>query len=83
MLSCFSPVQLFATPWTVACQAPLCMGFSQQEYWSGLPCPSPGDLPDTEIEPVSPACLALQVYSLPTEPPGKPQAGGTGESVGL
>ena len=53
MLSCFSPVQLFATPWTVACQAPLCMGFSQQEYWSGLPCPSPGDLPDTEIEPAS------------------------------
>ena len=53
MLSCFSPVQLFATPWTVACQAPLCMGFSQQEHWSGLPCPSPGDLPDTEIEPAS------------------------------
>ena len=53
MLSCFSPVQLFATPWTVACQAPLCVGFSQQEYWSGLPCPSPGDLPDTEIEPAS------------------------------
>ena len=45
MLSCFSRVQLFATLWTVACQAPLSKGFSRQEYWSGLPCPSPGDLP--------------------------------------
>ena len=44
MLSCFSNVQLFATLWTVACQAPLSMGFSRQEYWSGLPCPTPGDL---------------------------------------
>ena len=52
-VSCFSCVQLCATPRTTACQAPLCMGFSQQEYWSGLPCPSPGDLPDTEIEPAS------------------------------
>ena len=46
VLSCFSHVQLFATPWTVARQAPLSMGFSRQEYWSGLPCPPPGDLPD-------------------------------------
>ena len=48
-----SRVQLFATPWTVAYQAPLSMGFSRQEYWSGLPFPSPGDLPDPGIEPMS------------------------------
>ena len=53
MLSCFSRVQLFATLWTVACQAPLSKGFYRQEYWSGLPCPSAGDLPDPEIEPTS------------------------------
>ena len=51
MLSC---VQLFATPWTVALQAPLSMGFSEQEYWSGLPFPSPGGLPDSGIQPRSP-----------------------------
>ena len=45
MPSCLSPVQLFATLWTVTHQAPLSMGFSRQEYWSGLPCPPPGDLP--------------------------------------
>ena len=50
LLSCFSHVQLFETPWTVACQAPLSMGFSGQEYWSGLPCSPPGDLPDPVIE---------------------------------
>ena len=50
-----SHVQLFVTPWTVAHQAPLSMGFSRQEYWSGLPFPSPGDLPDPGIEPASPA----------------------------
>ena len=50
-----SRVQLFATPWTVARQAPPSMGFSRQEYWSGLPFPSPGDLPDPGIEPRSPA----------------------------
>ena len=49
------PVQLFAAPWTVGHQAPPSMGFSRQEYWSGLPCPSPGDLPDPGIEPGSPA----------------------------
>ena len=49
----FSPLQLFATPWTAAHQAPLSMGFSRQEYWSGLPCPPPGDRPDPGIEPVS------------------------------
>ena len=52
-LSCFSNVQLFVTPQTVAHQAPLSMGFSRQEYWSGLPCPPPGDLPHPGIEPVS------------------------------
>ena len=48
-----SHVQLFATPWTVVCQAPLSMGFSRQEYWSGLPYPPPGDLPNPGIEPTS------------------------------
>ena len=52
-------VQPFATPWTVARQAPLSMGFSRQEYWSGLPCPPPGDLPDPGIKPESLASLAL------------------------
>ena len=50
---CFSPVWLFATPWTVAHQAPLSMGFSRQEYWSGLPCPLPEDLPNPGIKPTS------------------------------
>ena len=53
VLSHFSYVQLLVTPWTVACQAPLSMGFSRQEYWSGLPCPPPGDLLDPGIEPAS------------------------------
>ena len=52
VLSCFSSVQLFATPWMVTCQAPLSMGFTRQESWSGLPCPPPGDLPDPEISSV-------------------------------
>ena len=55
----WSRVLLFATPWTVAYQAPLSMGFSRQEYWSGLPFPSPGDLPDPGIEPRSPALQTL------------------------
>ena len=59
----------FATPWTIALQAPLSMEFSRQEYWNGLPFPSPGDLPIPRIEPESPA---LQANSLPSEPPGKP-----------
>ena len=62
-------VRLFATPWTVAHQAPLSMGFSGQEYWSGLPCPPPGDLPNPGIDPRSPT---LQEESLPAELPGKP-----------
>ena len=64
-----SHVQLFVTPWTIAHQVPLSMGFSRQEYWSGLPFPTPGDLPDPEIKPGSPA---LQADSLPFEPQGKP-----------
>ena len=58
--------------WTVACQAPLSMGFSRQEYWSGLPCPLPGDLPNQGIKPISPASPALQASSLSTDPLGKP-----------
>ena len=64
-----SRVRLFATPWTVAYQAPQSMGFSRQEYWSGVPFPSPGDLPNPGIEPRSPA---LQADALTSEPPGKP-----------
>ena len=60
MLSYFGHVQLFVTLWTVAFQAPLSMGFSRQEYWSGLPFPSPGDLPDTGIKPVSLMSSALE-----------------------
>ena len=61
-------VRLFATPWTVAYQASLSMGFSRQEYWNGLPFPSPGDLPDPGIEPWSPV---LEADALTSEPPGK------------
>ena len=63
-------VRLFATPWTVAYQAPPSMGFSRQEYWSGLPFPSPGDFPDPGIEPWSPG---FQADALTSEPPGKPR----------
>ena len=62
-------VRLFATPWTVACQAPLSVGFSRQEYWSRLPCPPPGDLSNAEIKPGSPA---LQADCLLSKPLGKP-----------
>ena len=65
----YSRVWLFVTPWTVAYQAPPSMGFSRQEYWSGLPFPSPWDLPNPEIELRSPA---LQADNLPHELPGKP-----------
>ena len=69
-----SRVRLFATPWTAASQAPLSMGFSREEYWSGLPFPSPEDLcpedlSNSGIEPGSPA---LQGDALPSKPPGKP-----------
>ena len=65
MLNCFSCIQLFATPWTIAHQAPLSTGFSRQDYWSGLPCPPPGDLPNLGIKPPSPMAPTLQVDSLP------------------
>ena len=65
-LSC---VQLFKTPWTISYQAPLSMEFSRQEYWSGLPFPSPRDLPSAGIKPGSPA---LQADTLLSEPPGNP-----------
>ena len=61
-------VRLFATPWTIAYHAPPSVGFSRQECWSGLPFPSPGDLPDPGIEPRSPE---LQVDTLQSEPAGK------------
>ena len=64
MLSHFSHVQLFVTPWTVAHQAPLSMGFSRQEHWSRLPFPPPGDFPDQGIKPASPVAPALQADSL-------------------
>ena len=73
MLSRLSRVQLFLTPWTVALQAPLSMRFSRQEYWSGLPCPLPGDLPDPGIQPTSPAAAALLVNSLLLSHLGSPQ----------
>ena len=61
-------VQLFVTSWTVACQAPLSLGFPRQEYWNGLPGPPPGDLPDAGIEP---SLLHLQADSLPLSHPRK------------
>ena len=71
IISCspLSRVRLFATPWTVAQQTPLSIGFSRQGYWSWLPFPSPGDLPDPGIKPGSPA---LQADSVLSESPGKP-----------
>ena len=72
-LSLFGHVRLLATLWTVARQAPLSVGFSRQECWSALPCPSPGDLPNLGNEPMSPESPALQVDSFPTESPRKPQ----------
>ena len=68
LLSRFSRVRLLATPWTAAYRAPPSMGFSRQEYWSGVPLPSPGDLPDSGIELGSPA---FQADALTAEPPGK------------
>ena len=70
MLSCSSHVWLFVTSWTVPRQASLSMGFSRQGYWSGLPCPPPGDLPNPGIKPRSPT---LQADSLSAEPQGKPE----------
>ena len=76
-----SRVRLFATPCTAASQASLSIGFSRQEYWSGLPFPPPGDLPDLGIEPSSPASPALAGRFFTTEPPGKPQGCDLGSSA--
>ena len=70
-----SHVCLFVTPWTVPCQVPLSMKFFRQEYWSGLPFPTPGDLPNPGTEPMSPASPALAGGFFTTEPPGKPLLG--------
>ena len=70
--------QFFVIPWIVGCQAPLSLGFPKEEYWSGLPFPLVGDLPDPGTEPRSPA---LQVDSLPSEPPGKPSLFGKEKSL--
>ena len=72
MLSHFSCVRFCATPWTVARQAPLSIGFSRQEYWSGLPFPSPGDLPELGIEPASPVFPSLADRFFITMPPVPP-----------
>ena len=68
VFTCFSSVRLLVILWIIACQAPLSMGFFRQEYWSGLPCPPPGDLPDPGIEPTY--CIAHGYFT--AEPPGKP-----------
>ena len=65
-----SHVRFFATPWTVARQAPLSMGFPRQKCWNGWPFPPPGDLPDPGIEPISPSSPAGRFFT--TEPPGEP-----------
>ena len=78
-----SRVWLFATPWTVAHQAPLSMGFSRQEYWSEFPFPSAGHLPNPGIELPSPVSPALQADSLPTELLGKPETKSTMEYLPL
>ena len=72
MLSHFSPVQLFVTPWTAAHQVPLSMGFPRQEYWSVLLFPTPGDIPNPRMKPMSPA-LADGFFT--TELPGKLELG--------
>ena len=71
-VSSLSHVRLFVTLWTVAHQAPLSMGFSRQEYWSGFPFPSPGDLPDPGTEPTSLVSPALTDGFFTNAPPGKP-----------
>ena len=68
----FSRVQLFVSPWTVAHEAPLSIGFSGQEYWWGLLCPPPGDLPDPGIKSTSPEAPAMQADCLPPSPRGSP-----------
>ena len=72
VLNLFSCVQVSATPWALDLQAPLSMGFPRQEYWSGLPCLLPGDLPDPGIKPTCLASPALVGRFFTTEPPGVP-----------
>ena len=72
-----SHARFFATPWTIAHQAPLSIGFPRQEYWSGLPFPTPGDLPDPGIKLTSPVSLALKADSLPLSHQGSPWYRGT------
>ena len=67
-----SVISNYCNPWTVACQAPLSMGFSRQEHWSGLPLPTSGDLPNSGVEPRSPVSPALAGRFFITEPLGKP-----------
>ena len=69
----FGHVCLLLTPWTVACQTPQSVGFSRQGYWRGLPCPPPGDLPNSGIEPMSLASPALAEGFFTTVPPRKPE----------
>ena len=72
VLGCSVVSNSLVTPWIIACQAPLSMGFSRQEYRSGLPCPSPGDLPDSGNEPASLMFPALAGSFFTPEPPGEP-----------
>ena len=72
VLSCFSHVQLLGTLWSIACQAPLSMGFSRQEHWCGLPFPPPEDLPDPGTRPAFLTSPELVAGALPLVPPGKP-----------
>ena len=74
-------VRYFVTPWTVVLQYPLSMGFSRQEYWSGLPFLPTGDLPDPGIEPTSPASPALAGRFFTPEPPGKPSYSTVGKTI--
>ena len=76
----FSCIRFFATPWTVARQAPLSMEFPRQEYWSGLPFLTPGDLPDPGMEPTSLLSPTLATGPLPLAPPGKCDNNGTNSS---
>ena len=76
-----SSVRLFATPWTVACQVPLSMGLPRQEYWSGLPCCPPGDLPDPGIKPASLTSLALAGRWFTTRATWEALVGSYGSSI--
>ena len=81
LFSRFSPVRLFATPWTVPCQTPLSLGFSRQEYWSGMPSPPPEDLPDSVIKSASPVSPSLRADSLPLHHQGNPAHSGSSVNI--